>query len=655
MNNQDLSPRLKLPSEDSIALIKAFNKVESFDTATILKIFQKIKQDSQTPHISIEYGCWLTSHILYLQTALIQEQDQLLAKTKLLLVSQNLCVTAQAEFFAIAQNNMVVIAVFNTDVSQFSQSNFSQNYHLIALCHNNPIIINGQIDTVSNNVNFFAYVNHQPQINKHLIREEISKKIIKFVSPKNQEELKFLWQKLQNFIQVSNKSLMDVQLPLNACLDYVIPIGWDGIVLVGWLSDFYEQLESIEVISALGFSVSTHATNLYRFHRQDANEYMKQNNYVFIDDKNHGFCTYINIPKPIKQQWQNLAEMQSFRVKLHLKDGSSIPLVTDKKIQDIFTARKLILNAINPQNADDDLIRKCILPAALKLQQLCIKTIDVNKVIKLGEINNNPLVSLIIPLYKQLEFIKTQLAMMSLDDDLKKAEIIYVLDSPEQASEVENILREYQQLYEIPLTLIIMNKNGGYASANNMGAKYAKGTYLLLMNSDVIPKQRKWLNSLIDAYQTSDKIGALAPKLIYEDQSLQHAGMYFKKTTFPFWLTFHYYKGFYYQYPPAQNSRPVPAVTGACLLISKQLYDQVGGLSTDYIIGDFEDSDLCLKCQQLGYENWYYADVELYHLERQSIPLNSVYNHSLAWRCNAELHESRWGKYIPQIMQKYNY
>ena len=86
-------------------------------------------------------------------------------------------------------------------------------------------------------------------------------------------------------------------------------------------------------------------------------------------------------------------------------------------------------------------------------------------------------------------------------------------------------------------------------------------------------------------------------------------------------------------------------------MISKKLYAQVGGLTTDYIIGDFEDSDLCLKCQELGYESWYFADATLYHLERQSVPLNTVYSGSLAWQLNARLHDQRWGTHISQLMK----
>ena len=195
-----------------------------------------------------------------------------------------------------------------------------------------------------------------------------------------------------------------------------------------------------------------------------------------------------------------------------------------------------------------------------------------------------------------------------------------------------------------------MKRNAGYAAANNAGASQAIGKYLVLLNSDVFAQTKGWVTKMAEFYASSPKIGALGAKLLYEDGALQHAGMFFAQTTFPFWLTLHYYKGLPGGYAPAQKTRPVPAVTGACLMIEKKLYEEVGGFTTDYVIGDFENSDLCLKCRELGYESWYFADATLYHLERQSVPLNNVYNGSLAWQLNARLHQERWGEAIAELM-----
>ena len=87
----------------------------------------------------------------------------------------------------------------------------------------------------------------------------------------------------------------------------------------------------------------------------------------------------------------------------------------------------------------------------------------------------------------------------------------------------------------------------------------------------------------------------------------------------------------------------VPAVTGACLAMRRADFDRVGGWHTGYLIGDFEDSDLCLTLREAGLEIAYEPRVELIHLERQSF--QSIASGDLRLRVtlvNAVIHEHRW-------------
>ncbi len=181
----------------------------------------------------------------------------------------------------------------------------------------------------------------------------------------------------------------------------------------------------------------------------------------------------------------------------------------------------------------------------------------------------------------------------------------------------------------------------------------AAADMLLFMNSDILPANSGWLGVMRRFYDKQSGIGALAPKLFYEDGSLQHAGMIFEKQQFPFWLNLHEWKGYAADYAPACVSRKVPAVTGACMMVDKSLFAKVGGFTTDYVIGDFEDSDLCLKLAEAGYDSWYLPQVGLYHLERQSVPLNAGYHGSYAWQVNARLHTRRWDELITKRMRKF--
>src|SRR5262249_42536609 len=131
---------------------------------------------------------------------------------------------------------------------------------------------------------------------------------------------------------------------------------------------------------------------------------------------------------------------------------------------------------------------------------------------------------------------------------------------------------------------------------------------------------------------------------LYEDDSIQHAGLHFVRPDGArVWENAHYFKGLHRTHGPANVTRTVPAVTGGCCLLSFAAWTRVGGLQGIYVQGDFEDSDLCLRLSLQGLEHWYLADVELYHLEGQSYP--SELRRATS-RYNAWLHTHLWG---PQI------
>jgi len=82
----------------------------------------------------------------------------------------------------------------------------------------------------------------------------------------------------------------------------------------------------------------------------------------------------------------------------------------------------------------------------------------------------------------------------------------------------------------------------------------------------------------------------------------------------------------------------------------KDIFDLVGGYSEDYVIGDYEDSDLCLKIRQLGFQIYYEPSVALYHFERRSIRRSADYMRGLASQYNSWLHTQRWNEEISELM-----
>jgi GT2 family glycosyltransferase len=257
-------------------------------------------------------------------------------------------------------------------------------------------------------------------------------------------------------------------------------------------------------------------------------------------------------------------------------------------------------------------------------------------------------VSVIVPLYGRIDLIEHQLAAFAADPEFRAVDLIYVLDSPPDASALCRLLPQLHALYGVCFRLVLLRQNCGYAGANNAGASIARAPLLLLLNSDVFPVGAGWLGQMARCYRDTPSIGTLGPKLLFEDESLQHAGMFFdREPEFGEWENRHFFKGFHRALPAANETRVVPAVTGACLLIDTALFQSIGGLSSDYVYGDYEDSDLSLRLTELGYQHWYIASVELYHLEAQSYGSST---RRAASRFNRRLQHSRWAQLIDRVM-----
>jgi GT2 family glycosyltransferase len=340
------------------------------------------------------------------------------------------------------------------------------------------------------------------------------------------------------------------------------------------------------------------------------------------------------------------------RFRLRLRSGASHALVPPLQPADPVEARAAALRAVPPQHVDEVLLARVLTPVIANLHEQARARVGCPNVQAIGVPIPRPKVSVIVPLYKALDFLRFQIAAFATDPWFRShAELIYVLDSPEQTQEVEHLLGGLHLTYDLPMTLVVMDRNGGYARANNVGASLARGDVLALVNSDIIPVAAGWLEALVARLNGRRRVGAVGPKLLFEDGSIQHAGMYFSKDHRGRWLNQHFYKGMPRDYARACEERLVPAVTGACLVTPRSIFDSVGGFTEDYVVGDYEDSDLCLKITMTDRKIAYSPDVELYHLERKSMSLNTEYMRGIAWQYNCALHTERWGDLMTAIMQ----
>ena len=149
----------------------------------------------------------------------------------------------------------------------------------------------------------------------------------------------------------------------------------------------------------------------------------------------------------------------------------------------------------------------------------------------------------------------------------------------------------------------------------NLGVEAARGDYVVLLNDDTEIISPNWLESMLSLGQ-KDMVGAVGAKLYFEDNNLQHVGVAFCEG-----LPDHVRRGVPKNDPgyffSSVASRNFLAVTGACLLVSRELYLSVGGFDESFAV-NYNDIDFCLKLVQRGYRNVYSAQAQLYHYESQN-------------------------------------
>lgn len=239
----------------------------------------------------------------------------------------------------------------------------------------------------------------------------------------------------------------------------------------------------------------------------------------------------------------------------------------------------------------------------------------------------NPLVTIIIPVFNKWQFTYHCLNSISEHTSGIDYEIIVIDNASTDAT---------AQLFKSVrgLTYVRNQVNANFAGGNNQGAKIARGKYLMFLNNDTAVTPG-WLNALVDELEHNSRTGIVGGRLLYPNNTIQHAGILFGKDLVPY----HAWTRAKRDDPRVTKRKLFPAVTGACLMISKDDYVEVDGFDEKYING-LEDIDLCLKIRDLGREIVYRPDCVVLHYESIS---SGRFRYA---EQNTALFFSRWGDKI---------
>ena len=184
---------------------------------------------------------------------------------------------------------------------------------------------------------------------------------------------------------------------------------------------------------------------------------------------------------------------------------------------------------------------------------------------------------------------------------------IIVVDDGSPAAIQEELAR-----WAAPLQVQFIAKphNNGFSHTVNVGIQHAKGQYILLVNNDVIFHEPGWLHHMVATMNSDAAIGIVGARLLYPDMTIQHGGVIpTAKGHFD-----HRYRRQSADYEPALAVEDMNAVTGALMLIRKQLLDQIGLLSEEFFIA-FEDVDLCYRAKMHGFRVVYCGTASAIHAE----------------------------------------
>jgi GT2 family glycosyltransferase len=257
----------------------------------------------------------------------------------------------------------------------------------------------------------------------------------------------------------------------------------------------------------------------------------------------------------------------------------------------------------------------------------------------------NKRASIIILSWNKLGYTKKCLRFLEENTNYPNWEVIIIDNGSKDGT--PDFLNQISEVKGNKYRIILNSKNVGYAAGVNQGIRAAEGDYILLLNNDVYVL-KDWLKIMIEILERDEKNAIIGPKLIYPKTGrIQHAGIVLLRKI----EHLHIFKNSPINHPSANEIRYVDAVTGACMLIKKKLFKEIGLFDERFKYGGFEDVDFCLRARIRRYKILYSPLSTAIHEEK--ISTTQILNYEAISRKNYNRFRRKWAKILDKYNDKY--
>lgn len=222
-----------------------------------------------------------------------------------------------------------------------------------------------------------------------------------------------------------------------------------------------------------------------------------------------------------------------------------------------------------------------------------------------------PMVSIVLPSRDAAHLIRTCVTSLLTDTDYPLFELVFVdnnTQDPDALSALDDLARDSR------VRIVRDPRPFNYSALCNLGVAHAKGEVLALVNNDVEVISKDWLREMVSIAQQPG-VGAVGARLWYPNHTLQHGGVLLGFGGVANHAHLGLARGNPGYFGRAMTLQSFSAVTGACLVVNKAVYESVNGLDADHLPVAFNDIDLCIRIQQQGFRNVWTPYAELYHHE----------------------------------------